>query len=78
MYKKFHSLIDESKLAECFSALPEKECYLNIPNTSTVDSPLDIQTIHENKKEDTELLACKDKHSEYHFEKQIGEFPIIC
>ena len=45
---------------------------------SAVDSPLDIQTIQENQKEDTELLARKDKHSDYYFEKKIGEFPIIC
>ena len=37
--------------------------------------------IHDNQKEDTELLillACKDKHSDYNFEKQTEEFPIIC
>ena len=76
-YKKFYFSIDEPKLAECFLALPNKECYLNIPNTSAVDSPLDIQTIHENQIEDMKLLACKDKHSDYYLEKKIGEFQII-
>ena len=60
-YKTFHSLTDEPKLAECFLALPNEECYLNIHNTSMIDSLLDIQTIHENQKEDTELLALKEK-----------------
>ena len=59
-------------------ALPDKECYLNIPNENAVDSPLDIQKIDANQKEDAELLARKYKHSENYFEKWIGEFDIIC
>ena len=46
-YKNFHSILDDPELAECFMALPDKECYLNLPNTSAVDSPLDMQTISE-------------------------------
>jgi hypothetical protein len=77
-YENFHSLIDEPELARCFLALPDEECYLNIPNESALDSPLDIQTIHEKQKEDTELLARKQKYSDNYFEKRIGEFEVIC
>ena len=69
LYANFHSLIDEPKLAECFLALPDKECYLNIHNTSAIDSSLVVQSIHENQNEDTELLIRKDKYSDYYFEK---------
>ena len=49
-----------------------------MPTTSTVDSPLDIQTIHESQQDDTELLACKEKHSELYFVQKVGAFKIIC
>ena len=42
-----------------------------IYNTSTIDSPLDIQTIHKNQQDDTELLARKDKHSEYILKRKL-------
>ena len=49
-----------------------------MPNTSAVDSPLDIQTIHGSHQDDTELLARKEKQSRLYFENKIGEFKIIC
>ena len=68
MYKKFHYILDEPQLAECSLALPEQEnCYLNLPNTSAVDSPLDIQSIQGSYQDDTELLARKEKQSELYF-----------
>ena len=66
--RKLPSILDEPQLAECSLALPKQEdCYLNLPNTSAVDSPLDIQTIHESQQEDTELLAHKEKQSKLYF-----------
>ena len=77
-YKNFHPYWT-NQLAECSLALPKQEgCYLNLPDTSAVDSPLDIQTIHGSHQDDTELLARKEKHSELHFENQIREFKMMC
>ena len=78
MYENVHSLIDDPALAQCFLALWDKACYLNITNRRAVYDPLDIQTIHKNQQDNTELLARRDKHSEYYFEKQPVEFQIIC
>ena len=44
-YKHFHSILDDPDMAEYFLALPLEECFLNLPNSSAVDSPLDMQTI---------------------------------
>jgi len=77
-YENFHSILDDPELAECFMALPDEECYLNLPNTSAVDSPLDMQTISEKQKDDTELLARKNKHKDFYFEKKLGDHSIIC
>ena len=49
-YKNFHSILDDPDMAECFLALPLEECFLNLPNVSAVDSPLDIQTISESNR----------------------------
>ncbi len=77
-YENFHSIMDDQELAECFLALPDEECYLNLPNTGAVDSPLDIESIHDNQKDDAELLARAEKQSERYFKKKIGDFNIIC
>ena len=58
-------------LAECLSALPKEECYLNVPSTGTNDTPLDMQTIHEKQLEDAELLAYKAKHPQRYFNKTL-------
>ena len=45
--ENFHSIMDDPDIAECFLTLPIEECYLNLPNDSAVDRPLDMQTISE-------------------------------
>ncbi len=47
--------MDDSEIDDCFVTLPNVECYLNLPNKSAVDIPLDIQKISEEQKEDIEL-----------------------
>ena len=60
-YENFHSILDDPDIADCFLTLPSEECYLNLPNTSAVDSPLDMQTISEKQKEDCRY--CRLSHS---------------
>ena len=66
-YQNFHSIMDDPDIAECFVTLPFEECYLNLPNDSAIDSPLDMQTISEKQKEDTELVARMNKHKDLYF-----------
>ena len=70
-YENFYSILDDSDIAECLLTLPIEECYLNLPNDSAVDSPLDMQTISEEQKVDTELVACMNKHKDLYFEKKL-------
>ena len=46
-YENFHSILDDPDITEYFLTLSIEECYLNLPNNSAVDSPLDMQTIRE-------------------------------
>jgi len=48
-----------------------EECYLNLPNDSAVDSPLDMQTISEKQEEGTELVARRNKYKDLYFEKKL-------
>jgi hypothetical protein len=34
---------------QCFTRLPDKECYLNLPGDLITDNPLDMQNIKENQ-----------------------------
>ena len=43
-YENFHSFLEDPELAECFLALPNEESFLNLPNNTAMESPLDIQT----------------------------------
>ena len=77
-YENFCSILDDPDLAECFMALPNEECYLNLPNNSAVESPLDIQNISEKQQKDKQLLARLSKHKELYFKKDIDGHTVIC
>ena len=49
-----------------------------LPNTSTVDSPLDVQTISEKQKEDMELVARVDKHKDLYVKKKLDGHKVVC
>ena len=38
-------MTDDRELSECFQHLPAEECYLNLPEDSATDNPLDIEAI---------------------------------
>jgi hypothetical protein len=42
-------------MLECFQHLPAEECFLNLPEDSAVDNPLDIEAIKEEQDADQEL-----------------------
>ena len=70
--------MNDPDIAECFLTLPIEEHYLNLPNDSTVDSPLDMQIINEKQKEDIELVARMNKHKDLYFEKKLDGHNVIC
>jgi hypothetical protein len=41
---------------ECFTCLPGKECYLNLPGDMVDDNPLDMENIKEQQDTDDALL----------------------
>ena len=77
-YENFCSILEDPELAGCFMTLPYQECFLNLPNDSATESPLDIQTISENQKKDSKLTAWANKRKDLHFEKDIDGHPILC
>ena len=77
-YKIFHSFLDDPVIAECMLNLSDEECYLNLPNASAVDSPLDIQTINKKQKEYDKLIAQVEKHRNLYFKKKLDSHSIIC
>ena len=77
-YENLHSILDDPDMAECFLTLPFEECFLNLPNVSAVDSPLDMQTISKKQQEDTKLLACMTKYKDLYFERTLEGHKVIC
>ncbi len=70
--------MDDLDIADCFLTLPEEECYLNLPDDSAVDSPLDMQTTITKQKEDPELIARVKKHENLYFKRKLDDHEIIC
>jgi len=78
MYENFHSILDDPDIADFLMTLPTEECYLNLPNESAVDSPLDMQMISKKQKKDTELVVRANKHKDLYFEKKLDRRKVIC
>ncbi len=51
----YFSWTDDPKMLQCFTYLPDKECYLNLPDDLITDNPLDMQNIKENQDADNAL-----------------------
>ena len=49
------SFTDDREMSECFQHLPAEDCYLNLPEDSAVDNPLDMEAIKEQQDADQEL-----------------------
>ena len=77
-YENFFSVMQDAELLECFLTLQEEECFLNLPNTTATDSPLDIQTISERQAKDEELIERVKNYPQYYFEKDIDGHTVIC
>ena len=45
----YFSWTDDQEMFQCFTRLPDKEYYLNLPGDLITDNPLDMQNIKENQ-----------------------------
>jgi hypothetical protein len=73
------SLTEDREMSECFQHLPAKECYLNLPEDSTVDNPLNIEAIKEQQDADQELQRTATKYADQYTHKSISEIDnVLC
>ena len=45
----YFSWTDDQEMLQCFTCLPDEECYLNLPGDLITDNPLEIENIKENQ-----------------------------
>jgi hypothetical protein len=51
----YFSWIEDREMFECFKCLPDKECYLNLPDDMVDTNPLDMGNIK--KQQDADVLG---------------------
>ena len=56
----YYSILEDRELVKCFLALPDEECYLNLPAKSIAGNSLNIENIHKEQYADDELLHQKN------------------
>jgi hypothetical protein len=73
------SLTVDRIMSECFTYLPAEECYLNLPEDSAVDNPLDIESIKEQQGTDRELQKTATKYADQYTHKNVsGVDDVLC
>jgi hypothetical protein len=64
---------------ECFKCLPDKECYLNLPDGMVDTNPLDMENIKEQHDADDALLQHAIKYADQYTRKRISTIDdILC
>jgi hypothetical protein len=59
-------------MTECFTHLPDEECYLNLPQDSAIDNPLDMEAIKEQQDADNELQHQATKYADRYKRKSVS------
>ncbi len=73
----YFSWTDNREMFECFKCLPDKECYLNLPDNMVDNNPLDMENIKEQQDADDALL--QTKYTDQYMHKHIGTIDdILC
>jgi hypothetical protein len=71
--------VDDREMFECFKCLPDKECYLNLPDDMVDTNPLDMENIKEQQDSDDALLQHATKYADQYTRKCIGTIDdILC
>jgi hypothetical protein len=68
----YFSWFDDREMCECFKYLPDRECYLNLPDNMVDTNPLDIENIKEQQDADDALLQHATKYADQYTRKRIG------
>jgi hypothetical protein len=45
LHENNFSWVDDREMFECFKGLPDKECYLNLPDNMVATNPLDMEKV---------------------------------
>jgi hypothetical protein len=48
MQDAYYSILEDKELVDCFLALPNEECYLNLPFEEVTENPLNLENMREN------------------------------
>jgi hypothetical protein len=65
------------EMFECFTCLPDEECYLNLPDNMVDTNPLDMENIKEQQDADDALLQHAAKYADQYRRKCIGTIDAI-
>ncbi len=58
----YFSWTDDQEMLQCFTHLPDEECYLKLPGDLITDNPLNIENIKENQDADDALQQQTEKY----------------
>jgi hypothetical protein len=58
----YFSWIDDQEMLRCFTCLPDKECYLNLPDDLITDNSLDMENIKEKQYTNNALQQHAEKY----------------
>jgi hypothetical protein len=59
-------------MLQCFTRLPDEECYLNLPGDLITDNPLDIENIKENQDADDALQQQAEKYPDRFLRQRVS------
>jgi hypothetical protein len=75
----YFSWVDNREMFECFKCLPDKECYLYLPDNMVDTNPLDIENVKEQQDADDSLLQHATKYEDWYTHKCIGTIDdVLC
>ncbi len=62
----------DQEMLQCFTRLPDEECYLNLPDDLITDNPLDMENIKENQDADNVLQQQAEKYPDCFLRRRVG------
>jgi transposase InsO family protein len=68
----YSSVLDDREFCECMLALPDEECYLNLPFENVDESPLNLEHMREQQYADESLMKLREKYPRMYQTKEIG------
>ncbi len=68
------SFTDDREMMECFTHLPDEQCYLNLPQDSAINNPLDMEAIKEKQEADNELQHQATKYADRYIRKSVSQW----